>query len=419
MLARVPARRIALLAIAASLPVAASPALAQPDEDFAPEGGAWNSVSRLMQIARDRGVEPQPVERLDLGALQPNDSLLILYPTQPLPARELTSFLRSGGRILLADDFGAGGSLLDVFQIGRGPPSTERALKLRGNAALLVARPVGSHRLTTGVPALVANHPAIVYHRSLEPIFELTAGEALVLAGAVGPGRLVVLSDPSVLIDNMLELRGNRTFAENAIDYLDDARGGRLFVVGPRARLVGRYGEPGADRPLHDLRASLERLAGLELPPLAIRIASLALAAIAVIFALGALPRRSPYRSDRMFARPPAQGGFVGRVRFFARHPSDLSGPLMVYKLELEAEILRRLSLGKPAVLRDVLSAMRARGMSQDDVEAMRGLLVTLDELRDRRDNGPAPPRVSGKRFREFVALGDRLLARLGEARSA
>src|SRR5690606_38491163 len=170
-------------------------------------------------------------------------------------------------------DFGAGGSLLDVFQIGRGPPSTERALKLRGNAALLVARPVGSHRLTTGVPALVANHPAIVYHRSLEPIFELTAGEALVLAGAVGPGRLVVLSDPSVLIDNMLELRGNRTFAENAIDYLDDARGGRLFVVGPRARLAGRFGEPGADRLLHDLRASLEQVAGLRLPPLAMRIA--------------------------------------------------------------------------------------------------------------------------------------------------
>ncbi len=416
MLARVPARRIVALSVAALAAAVASTAHAQDDgADFAPRGGAWNSVSALMQIARDRGVEPHVVERLDVGTLQPADSLLILHPNAALPASELTAFLRSGGRVALADDFGAGQSLLDAFQIGRGPPSTERALKLRNNDALLVARPVGGHRLTTGVRALVGNHPAMVYHRSLAPIFELAEGEALVLAGAVGSGRLVVLSDPSVLIDNMLELRGNRAFAENLVDYLDDARGGRLSVIGPDARIVGRFGEPGADRPLHDLRASLESVASLELPPLAMRIAALALAAIAAILALGALPRRSPYRSARMFARAPAQGGFVGRVGYFARHPSDLFAPLMVYKLELEAEILRRLSLSGQTLLRDVVSAMRARRMSEQDVEAMRGLLKTLEDLRDRLDRPEPPPRVGPKRFRDLVATGERLLARMGE----
>lgn len=414
MLARVPARRIACFSIALALLAGPGAARAQQEGDFATTGGAWNSVSELMQIARQRGVEPRAVERLDVGTLSPADSLLILHPRAPLPARELTAFLRSGGRVLLADDFGAGESLLEAFQIGRGAPSAAGAPRLRGNEALLVARPVGGHRLTTGVRALVSNHPATVYHRSLAPIFELTDGEALVLAGAVGSGRLVVLSDPSVLIDNMLELRGNRAFAENLVDYLDDARGGRLYVVGPDARLVGRFGEPGADRPLHDLRAALEGLSGLELPPLALRIAALALAAIAVILALGALPRRSPYRSERMFARAPAQGGFVGRVGFFARHPSDLLAPLMVYKLELEAEILRRLSLGGQSVLRDVLGAMRARGMSEEDVEKMRALLVSLDRMRDRLDR-PDAARVGKRQFRDAVATGERLLARLGE----
>ncbi|MCZ7678949.1 MAG: hypothetical protein M5U28_09425 [Sandaracinaceae bacterium] len=115
-----------------------------------------------------------------------------------------------------------------------------------------------------------------------------------------------------------------------------------------------------------------------------------------------------------MFARAPAQGGFVGRVRFFARNPSDLLAPLMVYKLELEAEILRRLSLGGQSLLRDVLGAMRAKGMSEDDVEAMRALLLRLDRLRDQLDR-PDASRVGRKQFREVVATGERLLARLGE----
>ncbi len=416
MLARVPPRWLGCV-LTIALASAASPALAQ-GHDFSTTGG-WNSVSELMRIARDHGANVHVVDRLDVGTLQPTDSVLILDPDAPLPSRELTAFLRSGGRVVLADDYGSGDSLLSTFQIGRAEPDASRALQLRGNPALLVARPRGQHRLASGVRALVTNHPAMVYHRALSPIFELSEGEALVLAGAVGSGRLVVLSDPSVLIDNMLELRGNRVFAENLVDDLDDGRGGRLFVVQPGARVVGRWGEPGADRPLHDLRAALEAAASLELPPIAMRIAALALAAIAVILALGALPRRSPYRSERMFARPPAQGGFVGRVRFFAEHPSNLFPPLMVYKLELESEILRRLALPEQTRLRDVLDRMRARGMGEEDVNAMRALMVELDRLRDASEHPPGPPRVAARRFSQLVATGERLLARLGETRAA
>lgn len=413
MLAPVPLRLLGCVLIA--LAYAASPAAAQ-DRDFATAGGGWNSVSELMQIARSHAADVEVVDRLDMGALQPTDSLLILDPREPLPAREITAFLRSGGRVLLADDFGAGDSLLSTFQIGRAAPTSDRALQLRGNPALLVARPRGEHRLANGVRALVTNHPAMVYHRALSPVFELSEGEALVLAGAVGSGRLVVLADPSVLIDNMLELRGNRVFAENVVEYLDDGRGGRLFIAGPEAHLVGRWGEPGADRPLHDLRSTLEAVASLELPPMAMRIAGFGLAAIAVILALSALPRRSPYRSARMFARAPAQGGFVGRVRFFARHPSNLATPLMVYKLELEAEILRRLALSGQTLLRDVLAAMRARGLGEDEVDAMRALMVELDRVRELSNASPGAPRVGKKRFRALVGTGERLLARLGEA---
>lgn len=417
MLAGVLLRRIAMATLLVVVSLAGTTtAAAQPDtdDDFATEGGAWSSISALMAIARERGADVHVASRLDVGSLAPEDSLLILYPREALPSGALIDFMHAGGRVALADDFGAGDSLLTTFRIGRAAPRADRAMALRGNPELLVARSRGRHQLASGVRALVSNHPAMVYHRALSPIFELSEGEALVLAGAVGAGRLVVIADPSVLIDNMLELRGNRVFAENLVDYLEDGRGGRLFVVGPDARLVGRFGEPGADRPLHDLRASLERAASLDVPPLALRVASFALAAIALLLALGALPRRSPYRSERMFARAPAQGGFIGRVLFFARNPGNLLHPLMVYKLELEAEILRKLALSGQTRLRDVLDAMRARGMRDDDVNAMRTLLLTLDTLREQMDRPSGPPKVAPKRFRALVATGERLLARVG-----
>lgn len=385
-------------------------------DDFATDGQAWNSVSELIRIAQAREIAVAIPSRLDVGELQPSDALLILSPRDELPAAELTAFLHAGGRACLADDFGEGDSLLRVFRIGRDRANPEIAMALRGNPELLVARPVGNHRLTRQVPALVSNHPAVVYHQGLSPIFELGEGEALVLAGAVGPGRLVVLSDPSLLIDNMLQLQGNRRFAQNLVEYLAESGGGTLYVVGPGARVVGRFGEPGADRPLHDLRAALETLASLDLPPPALRIAALALAAIGVILTLGVLPRRSPYRSSRMFARPPSQGGFLGRVAFYARQKVDLLQPLMVYKFELEDEILRALSLRSRALLRDVLEAMRRRGMSESEVNDMRELLLELDRLHGLLDQPPAPPQISGRRFRELVAKGDGLLASIARS---
>src|SRR5690606_35126355 len=136
MLATVPLRWIATAALLVTVSLAGGRhAAAQPraDEDFATEGAGWRSVSRLMAIARERSEHVEVADRLDIGTLSPNDALLILHPREPLPSGPLTEFLRSGGRVVLADDFGAGDSLLATFQIGRASPNADRALALRGN----------------------------------------------------------------------------------------------------------------------------------------------------------------------------------------------------------------------------------------------------------------------------------------------
>jgi hypothetical protein len=349
--------------------------------------------------------------------------LLILYPTQALPAGELSAFMRAGGRVALADDYGAGDSLLGVFRIGRGEPNADAAdvLRLRGNRALLVARPGSPHPLGDGVGSLVTNHPRALFHADLEPIFTVGAGEAVVLAGAVGEGRLVAIGDPSIFINNMLELDGNRRFASNLFLYLRGEGRGRVFLVEPGGRLVGRYGEPGADRPLHELRALLERAATLALPAPALRILSLAVVAILSILVAGVLPRTSPYQASAMFREEPVMGGLSGRVEWYRARSSDLLEPTLVYKLELEAALSARLGIrfgvqaaprgGSPRTpyAQEMTDAMRARGMTSNEIDDARRLLDELAELASGATNGTAPA-VSAARFRQLVTRGEELL---------
>lgn len=407
--------RVALATLAAlAVWFGVSAGRARADTDYDPASDSWNGLSQLVQAARDTGVRVETPRRLDVGTLNGRDALLIVYPTTTLPIEGLSGFLKVGGRIALADDYGTGAALLAAYQITRRPPNAATSLRLRGNDALLVARPESAHPLTEGVGALVTNHPQQVFHRELDPLFSFDrTGSALLLAGAVGQGRLVALGDPSTLINNMLQFRGNRRFATNLVRYLASGRDGRLIVVTGATPIVGRFGEPGADRPLHDLRAALEKLAAAKLPPIAVQLAAIMLSAILLVVAVTALPRRTPYDGRGMFARPAHAGGLVGRIDYFRDGKGDFLQPAMVYKFELEGEIVRRLGLTGSTVLRDVLSGLRAGGVPEAQVTVARGLLVELDDLHQRQDRPPGPPRVTAARFGDMVRRGEALLARL------
>lgn len=384
-------------------------------DDYGLDNRAWNGLSAFVQLAQDEGVAVEPVDTLDVGTLRPNDALIILYPMQGLPAEGLTGFLRAGGRIALADDFGHGDELLRVFHIQRTEPhpSSVDVLRLRGNPQLLVARAGTRHPLAEGVSSIVTNHARVLFHSELEPVFAFVPHEAVVLAGAVGAGRLVAIGDGSIFINNMMELEGNRRFAANVLHYLAAAGpeglamgqsgGGRVLLVGPRSTLLGRFGEPGADRPLHDVRALLERLSDVELPPAALRALSVSVFAFLILLAVSVLPRESPYRAAAMFREEVVSGGLVGRVAWYRARPSDLLEPTLVLQRELEARLARELGLPPRARADEVAASMRSLGMSASAIDATRSLLDELAGLASGATNGTAPP-VSASRFLSIEA---------------
>ncbi|HJL03399.1 MAG TPA: DUF4350 domain-containing protein [Polyangiaceae bacterium LLY-WYZ-15_(1-7)] len=406
----------AIVTFALLLGLSPAPAEAQ-SPDYRLESTAWNGLSELLAIGQSTGIRIDTSAEIDLATLAPEDALLILYPREDLPRASLASFLRAGGRIAIADDYGAAPPFLRLYGIERRDPGDlEGVPRLRGNPALRLAHPRSRHPLVEGVPVLASNHPQVLRHADLEPILAFDdGGDALVLAGAVERGRLVSIGDPSVLINNMLRFRGNRRFAENLFTYLEGGRGGRVFVVPPSVRLEGRYGgEVGT--PVDRLRDWLSEAAHAEPPPLALTLTALVIVAILMVFAVSTLPLRSPYGGALLRDAGRGGGGFAGRVAFFARRKGNLVHPALVYKYELEGELTRRLGLEGRPLLKDVLAAARAAGLPERDREALRGLLRELDDLRRRVDLPPGPPRVTPRALRRMVDTGERILAALPPA---
>jgi hypothetical protein len=322
--------------------------------DFATTNTQWNGLSDLLQVAAEEDAQLVVVSRLDLGTLTPRDGLLVVYPTEAMPTGDLSDYMRAGGRLAVADDFGAADSLFRIFRIGRAEPNPDApsVLRLRGNGELLVARPLTQHPLTEGVGAVVTNHPRVLFHAELEPIFAVGDHDAVVLAGAVGEGRLVAIGDPSLFINNMLALDGNRRFASNLLLYLrGDAGGLSGRVEWYRARTSDLL-EPTLVYKL-ELEAALSARLGVKL--------------------------ERPTRTDGV-------AGSADEARRSARR-----GP------------------------EEMLSVMRSRGVPPQLVDDARRLLDELAGLASGATNGTAPP-VTEARFRNVVTRGDAILTALGVA---
>ncbi len=398
-----------LLAIAAGFGPFSAAADNSTDYGFGEQG--WNGLSQLVGEAAAAGVAVGVKERLDLSGLRPGDGVLIVYPTRRLPRADLAAFMYEGGRVAIADDFGEGPSLLAGFHIQRGAPPTD-GLRLRDNRNLRIAMPGARHPLALDVRALVTNHPQVLHHGELDAIFSLSddTPSAVVLAGAVGKGRLVAIGDSSVLINNMLEFRGNRAFAGNLVRYL--AGEGRLWLVGPRTEFTGHYGAAAANDPLARLRDGLDKLSQLRLPEPALRASTVVIALLLFLYAATALPKRASLLRAVSVPALETRAGFAGRVAFYAAQGRDLSPPLLAYKAELEKRIAAALGIPAPPEPREVERALRDAGHPEAFVAGARALLLDLAGAAL-----PGAEPVGPGKFHGLVAAGDRILAALPGAR--
>jgi hypothetical protein len=373
----------------------------------------WDGLDALLRSARGLGTEISAPETLDLGRLDPKDALLIAGPEEALPVAALTAFLRDGGRVALLDDFGSGERLLAAYQVSRSPAPELDVPALRRRRELLIAYPASEHPLVEGVDLLLTNGASALAHHELKPVFTFGhTDRALVLAGAVGAGRLVAIGDASLLINQLMTLPSHQRFARNLIGYLKRP-GGRLLLIDGHTRFQGSYG-PNTTRALAHVDGFLKRIARPNLPPGVLSLLSLGLCAIAAVIAIGSLPRRSPYARSELVPRAPVYAGYAARVALSESDPPNLIWTLLDYRRELIAELLRLLGLREPVDADAIVAQAQERGLRPAHVAELKALLARLEQLAITADTQATPPRIRVSELRNVVRHGEELLTRLG-----
>lgn len=359
--------------------------------DYQLDHRGWNGLSELASLAHSLGCPIQPRAALDWEALEGEDVLLLLYPETPVDGAHLVSFLSAGGRVVLADDFGRGDAALRLLGIERraGPLPLSTPVYRSGGAgrsastpaALAVATSTLRTPLSRATPELVTNHPA--YFQLASPGLDLSAPRfsfafadsfGAVVERTVGVGRMVAISDPSVFINNMLEIHGNRLFAAHLISELCRSGRDRLLLLhgpflqrgAPRAVLRGapaarsaidqaqavNQGLLGANLHIQETLAGARGALGLR----AVALTGLLLGAAVVLLLLRLMPLSSAAH-DADFARvAPGPGSASSVLAVVQRYGVDRgpgAGGYLLPAVMVREEVLLRLQ----PYLRELLGA--------------------------------------------------------------
>ena len=191
-------------------------------DDYAPRNTEWNGFSALWELAGEHKIPVEISRELDWSRLDPAVHTLMFWsPTSWVPPGKLWAFLHQGGRVIVAEDFRNGANLfVDMGLV---------LLPEKGRFPRAVAM-VENHPLTSGMMRLVTNHPAS-FVPVQTPLWAFPdSARALVLEVNVGAGRLLLLSDPSLLINDMLPRGDNRPFALRMLQWAS-AGGRRVFLL--------------------------------------------------------------------------------------------------------------------------------------------------------------------------------------------
>jgi hypothetical protein len=392
------------LAIASATLLSGRMASAAP---FEVAGRDWEGCADFVQLARERlGTILVVANGIDFRDLRAEDSLILIHPEVRLDDLSLSGFMAAGGRVILLDDYGTGDTLLRRYSIRRRPTPLRPVRALRHNAEFAIAEPTGEHALVRDVTHVVTNH-ATTLQPSLTPLLQIPNldGEAAVVAlagfvsnepnedgGAVDQvstdkfGRLVVVGDPSIVMNSMLRYPGNKQFAENVIAFAarndDPGKRGRVYLATGAFNQTGTF--PGSSELTHVARHAgdvLEDALHEGLGPRA-AYALAALVGLGIVVWVGSRAARTYHAATPSFTRPlplAAQGGAAGHAAVTGGRSAPRA--LAMYELEKALEEDLALLLGLDRVpAHDVLLARMdaARILDRETLGSLRKLLLRM-----------------------------------------
>ncbi len=388
---------LAFAAVAFALIFSAISAFAAP---FDLIGTDWEGCSDFVRLAHEELSETRVIStsQIDYSTLTPEDSLILLHPEKTLDVMSLTRFMHAGGRVILLDDYGTGDALLEHFDLERIAVPAHPQQELRHNPELAIAVPAGLHAVVSDVDRVVTNHPTGLKHPGLSPVLKIvgTNGDPDVLiavAGQVSNGRLLVVGDPSIVINSMLRYPGNKAFAKGLIRYAADddtwgKRGGHVFILSDAFDQTGSFGEEPTFASLGEkfrgLRDGINDIRKNGFPPWFALVASML-----VTFGIGFWIWRNAARTHDpvppRFTRPiplAAQGGIAGHAAVLSAPKTARALAMLELKSALEDEFSHLLGLEKSPG-HDILAAKIASAglLDASHVAELKALLLRMANI--------------------------------------
>jgi hypothetical protein len=380
------------------------------------ETAGWESCSEFAGLARAvLGAEHVVVtQTLSYDQLTPADAIVIVHPERALDVESLTRFMRSGGRIILLDDFGSGDELMEHFGLRRKPFRARPIHALRGDSRFPIADPASAHPTVYSIAHVVLNRASAIEHPDLSPVLQVALEDQstayVAVAGSVVNGRFLAISDSSVFINSMLKFSGNREFANSIIRYATEndtwgTRMGKLYLVS------GDFAEASTLDP-DDIRAQGRNLAraALEAQRNANRDGAPAVVNyIAAILAAGLLLAGFAKRIGRGFRRhipryaraAPLfeQGGLAGHAALLSAPSTPPALALLEWTRVLREKIKLRLGVAEIATQEQWWPELERRQLlSTAQLEQLRALLLRAAEVETRLLSGQLQKRVASTR---------------------
>lgn len=235
--------RALLLVVLVVVNLALVGALVTSSSALGPYNSGWDGGSELQAVAEDTSGEVRSVLSTDAydSASAEGTTAVIAGPSQSYTASEVASirsFVRRGGRLVVATDTNQTNSLLRELgvesRIGSGLLRDEQSY--HNSPSLPVAGNVSTHPLTEGVSQLTLNHgtilgPAggdILVNTSDLAYVDRNGNETLddneslgtrpvATAESLGSGTVVVASDASLFTNAMVDREDNRAFLANLL----------------------------------------------------------------------------------------------------------------------------------------------------------------------------------------------------------
>jgi len=237
-----PLPRVVLIGLIGALVVAVVVVGSTSTVGFSPYNLEWDGTGEFRELADENGelVVGTTTERYETVE-PPTTTAVVLAPTEQYDSEDATrvqQFVESGGTLVVADNYGPHGNEL-LADLGATTRFDGRVLRddrhNTGVSALPIATNMSSHPFVRDVEQLSFNYGTALEAGESTPIVNsssfssldgnYTDGESqptdsdrrqypVVTVESLGDGTVVVIGDPSVFINSMLDEPDNRAFAE-------------------------------------------------------------------------------------------------------------------------------------------------------------------------------------------------------------